>query len=69
MEFNVLALPNNGVQHFGFLNTGIQCFAFPTSCGYCFFFNMGSFILWLFQTLEFSVLPFANIRVQEFCFS
>ena len=79
MEFNVLALPNNGVQHFGFLNTGIQCFAFPTNCGFCvFFFNIGvlyfgfskhwNSVFLLFQTLEFWILAFPDIGIQCFAF-
>ena len=59
MEFNVLALPNNGIQYLGFLNTGIQCFAFPTNCGFGFF----------FLTLEFYTLDFPNIGIKSFCFS
>ena len=34
-----------------------------------FFFNMGSFILWLFQTLEFSVFAFPNLGILDFGFS
>ena len=42
MEFNVLALPNNGLQYFGFLNTGMRCFAFQKNIvDFVFSFNIG----------------------------
>ena len=37
MEFNVLALPNNGVQHFGFLTLEFSVLPFQQVVGIVFF--------------------------------
>ena len=83
MQFNVLALPNNGIQYFGFLNTGIQCclsnklwilfFLLKLEFYTLAFPNIGiqcfsNPMLLLFQTLEFWILAFPDIGIQCFAF-